>query len=441
MVPPKKAVKMDLNSFLNDETFNSSWAEEEVDLNKITIPIEKVNPNQVPLEEIAAKNRVGGGSSFGGSAFGGSAGGRPGAHLDPALDPGKGAQREEYPVPKSPPYRAIINNIPWNISPEGVKAWCEDGLMKQDAVEHVDLPVSVKDPTRLKGIAFVTFKEREDLVKALTFNATMLNDRTVYVSVAAPRSNYGFGGSDMDWGMAKGAAFADGEDPVDIDWGMARGSNFKASAGDVDVNWGAARGSNFKAPPPEVDIDWTAARGSGFKGEPKPEIEVDWSNVRRGSAMAPPPSEHARHDRDHGRHDRDHAPDSEDVNLDWSAARGAKYVPRRRDAARKPEAAKKDEPELDWGAVRTGDKPKPRRYKSSELKNSKPVKEEEPRIKKSAFDVLRTEGEDEEDEEDVKENKLSNNEKNSSDAVDKVVNQTAKLNIEDDANWETVGKK
>ena len=49
MAPPKKTVKMDLNSFLQDDTFGSSWAEEDVDLNKITIPIESLKANTIPL--------------------------------------------------------------------------------------------------------------------------------------------------------------------------------------------------------------------------------------------------------------------------------------------------------------------------------------------------------------------------------------------------------
>lgn len=82
MAPPKKTVKkMDLTSFLNDDTFGSSWAEEDVDLNKITIPIETANANTIPLSELAhAKNNSNNTRSGG---FGGSFGGR--SRLDPAL--------------------------------------------------------------------------------------------------------------------------------------------------------------------------------------------------------------------------------------------------------------------------------------------------------------------------------------------------------------------
>ncbi|QID83119.1 Eukaryotic translation initiation factor 4B [Saccharomyces pastorianus] len=174
MAPPKKTVKkMDLTSFLNDDTFGSSWAEEDVDLNKITIPIETANANTIPLSELA--------------------------HAKITATTCTPAKRE-YPVPDAPPYRAVINNIPWDISSEGVQAWVEDGLVKPEAVEEVVLPKNLRDPTRLKGNAFITLKEKEDLVAVLKFNGTKLNERTVYVSVAAPRR---MGGDDVDWSSAR----------------------------------------------------------------------------------------------------------------------------------------------------------------------------------------------------------------------------------------------
>lgn len=297
MVPPKKTVKMDLNSFLNDDTFGSSWAEDEVDLNKINIPIENTSANTIPLEDIAAAKKAG---AMGGMGMGG---GR--SRLDPALGGGaKSFEREEYPVPNAPPYRAIINNIPWDISPEGVQAWVEDGLGKEGAVEEVSLPKSIKDPTRLKGIAFITLKEREDLVKALTFNSTKLNERTVYVSVAAPRrEGFRSGGDDFDWGSARGSGFQASREEPNLDWGAARGSGFQPSREsrprreDPDLDWGSARGSGFQASREsrprreEPDLDWGSARGSGFQGS----------------------------------RDREDRPKREEPNLDWSAARGSGF--------------------------------------------------------------------------------------------------------------------
>ena len=410
MAPPKKTVKkMDLTSFLNDDTFGSSWAEEDVDLNKITIPIETANANTIPLSELAhAKNNSNNTRSGG---FGGSFGGR--SRLDPALGGGSSDRREEYPVPDAPPYRAVINNIPWDITPEGVQAWVEDGLVKPEAVEEVVLPKNLRDPTRLKGNAFVTLKERADLVAVLKFNGTKLNERTVYVSVAAPRRG---GGADVDWSSARGSNFqGDGrEDAPDLDWGAARGSNFRGprrEREEVDIDWSAARGSNFQGSsrPPrrereEPDIDWSAARGSNFQ-----------------SSSRPPRRER------------------EEPDIDWSAARGSNFQSSSRPPRRERE---KEEPALDWGAARGAQFGKPQQtkntYKDRSLTNKKTT-DEQPKIQKSVYDVLRTEDDDEDEEAekqngDAKENKVDA-------AVEKLQDKTAQLTVEDGDNWEVVGKK
>ena len=410
MAPPKKTVKkMDLTSFLNDDTFGSSWAEEDVDLNKITIPIETANANTIPLSELAhAKNNSNNTRSGG---FGGSFGGR--SRLDPALGGGSSDRREEYPVPDAPPYRAVINNIPWDITPEGVQAWVEDGLVKPEAVEEVVLPKNLRDPTRLKGNAFVTLKERADLVAVLKFNGTKLNERTVYVSVAAPRRG---GGADVDWSSARGSNFqGDGrEDAPDLDWGAARGSNFRGprrEREEVDIDWTAARGSNFQGSsrPPrrereKLDIDWSAARGSNFQ-----------------SSSRPPRRER------------------EEPDIDWSAARGSNFQSSSRPPRRERE---KEEPALDWGAARGAQFGKPQQtkntYKDRSLTNKKTT-DEQPKIQKSVYDVLRTEDDDEDEEAekqngDAKENKVDA-------AVEKLQDKTAQLTVEDGDNWEVVGKK
>ncbi|AJW04187.1 Tif3p [Saccharomyces cerevisiae YJM1399] len=410
MAPPKKTVKkMDLTSFLNDDTFGSSWAEEDVDLNKITIPIETANANTIPLSELAhAKNNSNNTRSGG---FGGSFGGR--SRLDPALGGGSSDRREEYPVPDAPPYRAVINNIPWDITPEGVQAWVEDGLVKPEAVEEVVLPKNLRDPTRLKGNAFVTLKERADLVAVLKFNGTKLNERTVYVSVAAPRRG---GGADVDWSSARGSNFqGDGrEDAPDLDWGAARGSNFRGprrEREEVDIDWSAARGSNFQGSsrPPrrereEPDIDWSAARGSNFQ-----------------SSSRPPRRER------------------EEPDIDWSAARGSNFQSSSRPPRRERE---KEEPALDWGAARGAQFGKPQQtkntYKDRSLTNKKTT-DEQPKIQKSVYDVLRAEDDDEDEEAekqngDAKENKVDA-------AVEKLQDKTAQLTVEDGDDWEVVGKK
>ncbi|CAI4054138.1 Tif3p SKDI_16G4170 [Saccharomyces kudriavzevii IFO 1802] len=447
MAPPKKTVKkMDLTSFLNDDTFGSSWAEEDVDLNKITIPIETANANTIPLSELAhAKNnsnnmRSGGfGGSFGGS--GGSFGGNGGrSRLDPALGGVVSDRREEYPVPDAPPYRAVINNIPWDITPEGVQAWVEDGLVKPEAVEEVILPKNLRDPTRLKGNAFVTLKEKADLVAALKFNGTKLNERTVYVSVAAPRR---MGGADVDWSSARGSNFqGDGrEDAPDLDWGAARGSNFKGprrEREEVDIDWTGARGSNFQnsSRPPrrereEVDIDWTGARGSNFQNSSRPprrereEVDIDWTGARGSnfqSSSRPPRRER------------------EEPDIDWAAARGSNFQSSSRPPRRERE---KEEPALDWGAARGSQFGKPQQAKNSYKDKTTPDKktaEEQPKIQKSTYDILRTEDDDEDEEVAEKQNEDAK-ENHTDAAVEKIQEKTAQLTVEDGDDWEVVGKK
>ncbi|EDO18379.1 hypothetical protein Kpol_1013p51 [Vanderwaltozyma polyspora DSM 70294] len=417
MAPPKKNVKMDLNSFLNDESFGSSWSEEDVDLNKINIPIESMQANTIPLEDLVAVNKK--------SSFGGSSSGNYGAsRLDPALQGAKrDFQRTEYPVPDSPPYRAIINNIPWDITPEGVQAWIEDGLQKPGAVEELSLPRDMRDPSRLKGLAFVAFKEREDLVTALTFNATRLNDRTVYVSVAAPRKDFGYrnGGDEFDWGGARGSNFQRDESSApDLDWGAARGSNFterKPRREEPNLDWGVARGSNFSERKPrreEPDLDWGVARGSNFS-ERKPRREepnLDWG-VARGSNFA------------------ERKPRREEPDLDWGAARSASG---RSFKERKP---RKDEPDLDWGAARGSNfsERKPRTDRTDRAATE--VVEEKPKMQKSSFSVLSNDDEEEEEEE------TTIQEATPVEEVTTLEKEAAQLSIDDkdDGEWEVTGKK
>ncbi|AQZ11905.1 TIF3 (YPR163C) [Zygosaccharomyces parabailii] len=435
MVPPKRSTKMDLNSFLNDDTFGSAWEETDVDLNKITIPIESVKANTIPLEELAAAAKGGANQGFRGIGGGGSGGG---SRLDPALGGGRTFERTEYPVPDRPPYRAIINNIPWDISPEGVQAWVEDGLHKPDAVEEVDLPRSIKDPTRLKGIAFVTLKEREDLEQALTFNATKLNDRTVYVSVAAPRRD-GF-----DWGGARGSAYqASGDSGVDLDWGSARGSQFrgpKPMRDDPDLDWGVARGSQFRGARPvrdEPDLDWGAVRGSQFKGETRPpreESNLDWGSAR-GSQFQSGRSEGNRRGRGFFHDDESK---KEESDLDWGNVRSRQpREPREPRAPREQREVRESGPDLDWGSARGsqfGRKTGGASYKKQT--HEKEQVEDKPKIQRSAFEVLSNE--DDEDEDEDTEKKDTNEED-----VAELENKTQSLSVDDKDNgsWNVVGKK
>lgn len=440
MAPPKnKTVKMDLNSFLNDESFQSSWAADDVDVTKINIPIENASANTIPLEELAAANKAaaaGRRRGPGGDAGFGTWTGR--SLMDPALSGNAEPRRfrEEYPVPDHPPYRAIINNIPWDITPEGVQAWVEDGLNKPGAVEDLELPKSFNDPSRLKGMAFVTFKEREDLVQALTFSGTRLNERTVYVSVAAPRrggSGGGFGGSDIDWSAARGSNFQasrpprERRDEPELEWGAARGSNFQASRPprerreEPELDWDSARGSHFKSSRPprerkeEQPIDWSSARGSNFHAANSGEDDSNYNNNNNRSG-AP------------------RRPRSKEPELDWGSARGARF-------------GKNNNNE----SATTSSGGFSGRYNRRALQEEKPTEDNQPKVQASSFEVLRTEDDDDDDSEDNSdEEQTAKDQENdgkadgkpeSSSNVSQVQQRVADLSIDDGSDWEVVGKK
>ncbi|CEP63886.1 Tif3p LALA0_S09e04698g [Lachancea lanzarotensis] len=441
MAPPKKSVKMDLSSFLNDESFGESWAEEEVDLEKINIPTQSSRLGSKP-----------GLDSFGSSGLGGLGGGK-GSRLDPALGTSERSDRVQYDIPNYPPYRAVINNLPWDVSEEGIKAWVEDGLNRPGAVEDLAAPKDYNEPSRLKGFAFVTLCDREALEAALKFNATKLNERTVYVSVAAPNKG-GFRGGDrggfddMDWGAARGSAFQGSsrrEEP-DLDWGVARGSGFQGSSDrrppreeEVNLDWGVARGSGFQAsserrPREEPNLDWGEARGSGFQAssERKPRAEepnLDWGSARGSGYQLP----------------KDRKPRREEPDLDWGSARGTHFQERPARTERKP----RNEPELNWDGARGSNfgqsrsNSKPTGAKSNAKNTSSTAKVQEgPKIQKSAYDVLATEDDDEGEEEERTEAAPAPKASEKEISVEDVTKSTANLSVagDDDQEWETVGK-
>lgn len=434
MAPPKKtAIKMDLNSFLNDETFNDSWSTDEVDLNNINIPIQNMAvSNTISLSDLAHSNAKMSGRGASGK-------------LDPALR----REREEYPIPDYPPYKAIINNIPWDISEFGIQQWVEDGLNKPGSVVEVMAPRE-HDSDRLKGMAFVTLNERSELEKMLTFNGTKLNDRTVYISVAAPRKDYGGGRSnfdDIDWSGARGSNFRESRDSRDggaePDWSAARGSNFRESREAApEPDWSSARGSNFRESrtrePREAgpEPDWSGARGSNFRESREAAPEPDWSSARGSNFRESKPRE------------------PKGPEPDWSSARGSNFKESR---SREPRAAEPDwsgargsnfreskpreqrGPEIDWSSARGskfGQAPAAPRSHPRKETTTHQTQEETPKVVSSAFAVLSTEDEDEEEQEQQPKEQTT-------DEVEQVQKATAELSIDQDDNeeWETVGKK
>lgn len=345
MVPPKRAVKMNLSQFLNDDTFGSSWQEDDIDLDKINIPIENVSASTIPLDQFKSHNNNfynNNNNTFRNRRSSFNNNQRSNIHLDPALsDDGffpsnntnfndnfnynreNTSHNNEFPVPNHPPFRAIINNIPFDITPEGVQAWVEDGLQKPNSVDFVELPKTFSEPIRLKGIAFITFKERSDLIKALTFNSTRLNERTVYVSVAAPRRNETFSNNNLDWGSARGSKFLDpsrddaqNRDFDSMDWSHARGANFNENRIN-NINFTTPNNNNDRIRRKSIELNWSNARNQNNNTtSTNDNIDLNWSNAR-GSNYNPQETTTTQPD--------NIALVSNDNDEDWSGLVGTKY--------------------------------------------------------------------------------------------------------------------
>lgn len=306
---------MDLGSFLTDDTIGGSWADEEVDMSSIGVPINTGGPSR-PRRD------------FGDESFGDE--GRP--------------ERKEFPIPDKPPFRARIGNLPWETSEGILRQFFQEKLNRGDVIENMSLPTD-NMTGKLKGFAFVSFTERSLLEEALKLNLTELNGRRIFVNVAAPSRHDAF---DMDWRAARTA-------PVNGDR--------KPRREDPDLDWSSVR--SFHGP-----RERGGPRGEG-RGEGRPrreEPDLDWTSVRTSGGVV---------SGDRGdRGDRgERRPKRQEADLDWGSVRSSpgamsKNKPRKGD--RKP---KKDEPELDWSAVRHSppaipQKDKPRRFQRKGAKDS-----------------------------------------------------------------------
>lgn len=328
-------MKMDLGTFLADDSLGGSWADEEVDMSSIGVAVSG-STTAAPVSQYSRGDRD--------EDFGGDFSRR---------------ERTEYPVPDAPPFRARVANLPYEVAEDELARFFEDRLQARDIVEDIKLPID-NMTGRLKGFAFVTFTEKAALEEALRLTLSEYNGRKIYVNVAAPQKQDVF---DLDWRSGRTGPLGQGrrEEP-DLDWGAAR------SGGPLRDN----RDRERRPRRDEPDLDWGSARqGNAMPAsERRPrreEAELDWGSARQGNPL--PARERRR---------------KEEPDLDWSAARtGAQLPPRekRNDEWNTTRAPRKAEKEFDW---KRGQKLEPR---------EKPVKKAEKAEKdagpqKSSYDVL-----------------------------------------------------
>ncbi|KAI5956822.1 TIF3 [Candida jiufengensis] len=305
----KKSVKMDLGSFLTDESFGgTSWADEEVDMSSIGVSIDKPSSN--------ASTSYTTNTSMDSNNEGGY----------------ERRERKEFPIPDNPPFKARISNLPWEFGETDLIRFFEDRMQNKEIIQDIKLPID-RETNRLRGYGFITFKSKELLEESLNLTLSEFQGRKIFVNVAPPRD----------------------ED-----------SNFGRSSGNrVELDWGAARSSTSQLPPRDDKFSRDRSeRGERPERRRKEEPSLDWESARSTTSSLPP-----REDKYPPREDRGDRPPrrrKEESNLDWGAARsttsqlppredkyspredrGDKFQRRNRNETSSPTSASKEQ-DFDW---------------------------------------------------------------------------------------------
>lgn len=146
--------------------------------------------------DVAAPKQGGGGGDRRGGGGGGGGGGRGFG----------GGRRPQNPLPDNPPFKAFVGNLPTD-TVQGDLDVVFTGLKIVDS--HL---LNDRNTGEFKGIAYVEFAHRDELEKALSFDGTVLNDRSLRIDVATPKgaNNSRGGGSDRGGGSRHGGSGRDG---------------------------------------------------------------------------------------------------------------------------------------------------------------------------------------------------------------------------------------
>ena len=390
---PKKNVKMDLSTFLSDDTFGTqtdSWADE-------------FDPSMLQ-------------------------------NTNSTIDIGFNLPTQEPEIPEDGPFTARISAFPDYCTEDDLRNFFIDGLHLANPDQFIeDFRCPRERDGSLKNFAFITFATKELLLEALELNDKPIHNKPVYVSVAKPSKNareprgsrYGsrFGDEDLDWG-ARGSMSAQPRrrrEDIDLDWGSARSGMSQPSMERREF-----RGPPRERAPREENLDWSA-RGTlqqneperrEFRGPPREraprEENLDWG--ARGTLQQNEPER-----REYRAPRKERAPKEDD--LDWSALRGSKL---QQQPVRRSFKPKTDD--FEWGA--RGSMLKEQEKKRS----SQPEKKETPvdGPKKSIYSVLANEDSDEEDEE---EGEKQQQQKEAKDSSEEITQATSNLHIGDEAGW------
>ena len=434
MAPPKKNVKMDLGSFLADDSFGGSWADQEVDISSIGVSLDQpAYSTAAPIGGGAGNNNATNNTNNNTSGF---------ESQNFGNDEFK-RERKEFPIPDQPPYRARVSNLPWETDENSIVRHFEDRMQAQDIISDVVLPKD-RETGRLRGFAFVTFNEREILEESLNLSMSEFQGRKIYVNVAAPPKE-----SESDWRSGRGGnnttTNTRREPAVELDWGSARNSR-------VELPPRQRSNRNFNNNNNEEGEQSNTTPRTPRRQEP----ELDWGSARGARVELPPRQRSNRNFNNNNNEEGEQSnttprtPRKQEPELDWGSARSTRAELPIRERSRRTNNTtntndnntttntikKPTEPEFNW--KRGQCLPPPRRSNTSTKKEDKKEEQstQQQGPQKSHFSVLDIE--DEEDDEESSENKQINQ----TSVVGKLTEKTADLSVNDDNDdgWEVVKK-
>uniref|UniRef100_A0A915PX20 RRM domain-containing protein n=1 Tax=Setaria digitata TaxID=48799 RepID=A0A915PX20_9BILA len=110
-------------------------------------------------------------------------------------------RRQHRPIPDEAPFKAYVGNLPLDLVPGDL-----DSLFADFAVIEAKMMRDYEND-RFKGFAYIEFRTREDLERALTLNGVEYDGRMLRVDVAdAPRGRERRGGGRGSFGGRGGSA-------------------------------------------------------------------------------------------------------------------------------------------------------------------------------------------------------------------------------------------
>lgn len=284
MAPPKKnAQKMDLASFLADDTLggnDDSWG-----------------GDYTP--DITTQGNV----------------------LDIGSDIQVGA------LPDKPPYTAKINNFPQGSTEEALEDFFVKGMGITNPVEDIESFRAPRDQLgEMRGFAFITFTTRDLLEKALTLNDHFIGSSKVYVSVATPpkdkrprrEDTFDFAGARGEFQQQSGGSRYGG----DRYGGDRDQEERRPRREDQSFDFAGVRGSvQQRAPETRERFGGDRERFGGDREERRPRREeqsFDFAGVRGSMQQQQAPV------RDQFREERhERRPRREEPSLDFTAVRGS----------------------------------------------------------------------------------------------------------------------